>query len=81
MTRTLAPGMLDAAAAGGGTELAVAGLDPGGWRLRWVDDRSGAVVGEAAARGPTVTATSPPFDRHLAFVLTPEERSPGGARG
>jgi mannan endo-1,4-beta-mannosidase len=68
-----APPVLDpAGAAAGPAMVTLSGLAPGPHRLRWLDDTTGEVVGDTRVDGPTTAATSPPFDRHLAFVLTPE---------
>lgn len=52
-------------------EVALSGLGPGHHRLRWLDDTTGEVVASAEVHGPDVTVVTPPFDRHLAFVLAP----------
>jgi hypothetical protein len=77
VTRQVAPGLLDAGdAAPAPAEVTLGGLADGRHRLRWVDDTSGEVVAEAEAAGPTIRAQSPPFDRHLAFVVTPADPVP-----
>jgi hypothetical protein len=73
VTRRVAPSLLEANDPGPfPAGLRVGGLDWSSFRLTWFDDVDGAVLESTAVEGPFVQASSPPFGRHIAFVLSPE---------
>jgi hypothetical protein len=82
VTRQVAPSLLDERPGSpAGVEVRIFGLGAGLLELRWVDDVTGSVIAGAQVRGPTVTVTSPPLDRHMAFVVTAVEDGGAGSAG
>ena len=71
-----APAVLDQSTTGAEpAAVTLTGLPPGRHLLRWLDDTTGEVLAATQVDGPTADTTSPAFDRHLAFPLTPEQPS------
>ncbi len=78
VTPRLAPELLAASPPGPAqVAVSISGLGPGRTRWTWVDDRSGEVLASSVQAGPTARATSPAFDRHIAFLVTREPAERG----
>ncbi|MBM7789572.1 hypothetical protein [Tenggerimyces flavus] len=69
-TRRLRPDLLTATGpACDPVELEVSGLPYGRCELSWYDDAAGTLIGTAEVTGPVARVLSPPFERHLAFLI------------
>lgn len=53
------------------TSLTLSGLRNGRHRVTWYDDATGAKIREEVVTGSRVVLQSPPFRKHVAFVIAP----------